>query len=70
MARREPLTEGRSKVLVALGEWDAAFVALDRAFDERVHWLAGIRIDPSLAPLRDDPRFDALVSRSRPLRAG
>ncbi len=52
-----------AQVLVALGDRDAAFAALERALEERVHWLAAIRIDPSLAALRGDPRFDALVAR-------
>ncbi len=52
-----------AQILVALGDHDAAFVALDRAVDERVHWLAGIHIDPSLAALHGDPRFDRLVAR-------
>ncbi len=52
-----------AQVLVALGDHDAAFAALDRAVDERVHWLAGVHIDPSLAALHGDPRFDRLVAR-------
>ncbi len=52
-----------AQVWVALGEHDAAFAALERAFDERVHWLAAIRLDPSLAALRSDPRFEALAAR-------
>ncbi len=52
-----------AQILVALGDFDAAFAALDHAVEERVHWLAGLRIDPSLAPLRSDPRFSKLVAR-------
>jgi len=52
-----------AQVWVALGEHDAAFAALERALDERVHWLAAIRIDPSLAALRGDPRFEVLAAR-------
>lgn len=36
---------------------------LERAYDERSTVLAYLRIDPRLAPLRDDPRFVALVGR-------
>jgi Tfp pilus assembly protein PilF len=54
-----------AQVLVALGEREAAFKALEKAFDERVHWLAAIHIDPSLAALRGDPRFEAMAARVR-----
>jgi len=53
----------RAQVYVALGEPDAAFQALEDAFEERAHWLVAIKIDPSLAALRGDPRFPALVAR-------
>ncbi len=54
-----------AQVWVALGEHDTAFAALDRALDGRVHWLAAIRLDPSLAALRGDPRFEVLAARVR-----
>ena len=52
-----------AQIFVALGEHDAAFAALDRAVEERIHWLAGVRLDPSLAELHGDPRFVGLVGR-------
>lgn len=52
-----------AQVLAALGDREGAFSALERALDERVHWLAAIRLDPSLDSLRDDPRFDEIVRR-------
>ena len=52
-----------AQVWVALREHDTAFAALGKAFEERVHWLAAIRIDPSLAALRGDPRFESLAAR-------
>ena len=52
-----------AQVLVALGEHDAAFAALERALEERVHWLAAMRVDPSLAALNGDPRFASLLAR-------
>jgi serine/threonine-protein kinase len=54
-----------AQVWVALGEHDRAFAALERAFDERVHWLPAIHIDPSLDGLRGDARFEALTARVR-----
>jgi hypothetical protein len=42
---------------------DAAFEWLDTAFEERSGWLAFINREPSLEPLRQDPRFAALVQK-------
>ncbi|TPW14385.1 MAG: hypothetical protein FD129_1093, partial [bacterium] len=53
----------RAQVYAAMDEPDAAFRELETAFEERSHWLAAIRIDPSLAALRFDPRFESLVAR-------
>jgi TolB-like protein/Tfp pilus assembly protein PilF len=52
-----------AQVLAALGDLEGAFPALERALEERVHWLAAIRLDPTLDPLRADPRFDDIVRR-------
>ena len=45
------------------GERDVAFAALDRAYATRNSSLTGIRYDPLLANLRDDPRFAALLKK-------
>jgi hypothetical protein len=47
----------------ALGEKDLAFESLERAYQERSTVLAYLRLDPRLAPLRSDPRFDNLLAR-------
>jgi serine/threonine-protein kinase len=52
-----------AQVLAALGEREPALAALERALEEKVHWLATIRLDPSLDTLRGDPRFDEIVRR-------
>ena len=44
---------------------DDAFAWLDKAFDERSHWLVWLRPDPRWKIIRDDPRFDALIERLR-----
>jgi TolB-like protein/Flp pilus assembly protein TadD len=50
---------------VSLGEHDAAFEALERAYQDRRGWLAYLRVEPALDPLRGDPRFTSLLERMR-----
>jgi TolB-like protein/DNA-binding winged helix-turn-helix (wHTH) protein len=52
-------------VHAGLSEKDAAFARLEQAYEERNPKLVGIRIDSMLDPLRDDPRFAALVRRMK-----
>ena len=47
----------------ALGENEKAFVALDKAFDERHLQLVSLKTDPALDRLREDPRFEGLMRR-------
>jgi TolB-like protein/Tfp pilus assembly protein PilF len=54
---------GVALVHAGLGQTDEAFQWLDRAFDERSHWLMWLRPDPRWKSLRKDPRFAALVAR-------
>ena len=56
---------GVALVHAGLGQIDQAFRWLDRAFDERSHWLVWLRLDPRWKSLHGDPRFAALVSRMR-----
>jgi hypothetical protein len=44
------------------GDSDAAFAALRRAWERGFNRFEQIQGDPGLAPLRGDPRFDALVN--------
>lgn len=46
-----------------LGERDAAFAALDQAFEDRVSDMSRIRLLPWPDHVREDPRFEALVRR-------
>ena len=50
-------------VHAGLGDNDAAFASLDRAFDERSNWLVWLRLDPRWKRLRSDARFEELVGR-------
>lgn len=48
-------------VHAALGQPDQAFPLLEKAREERSHWLTFLRVDPAVDSLREDPRFEALV---------
>ena len=50
-------------VYAALGESDAAFQALDKAYEQRDVQLVSLKVDPTLDGLRSDPRFPVLVQR-------
>lgn len=50
-------------ICVALGEKDKAYEELDKAFEAREEELYRIKADTYWFPLRDDPRFAALVKR-------
>lgn len=54
---------GVALVHAGLAQTDQAFRWLDRAFDERSHWLVWLRLDPRWKNLRDDHRFTALIER-------
>jgi len=49
--------------LLALGDRDGAMRWLERGADERTWWIMLIHLREDLAPLRDDPRFQALQRR-------
>ena len=51
----------RVPVLAALGEHDAAFAWLERAFDERSSQLPFLGV--SLSSLQSDPRYSTLSKR-------
>jgi serine/threonine-protein kinase len=48
-----------------LGEADRAFEWLDRALEDRRGWLAYLKVEPLLDPIRGDPRFGRLLERMR-----
>ena len=54
---------GVALVHAGMGDKDKAFEWLNKAFDERSHWLVWLRLDPRWDVLRSDPRFNELVSR-------
>jgi serine/threonine-protein kinase len=49
----------------ALGDKDEAFRWLEAAVNEHNSFIPWMRADPCYAPLRSDPRFQALVRRMK-----
>jgi len=47
----------------ALGDLDSAFRDLERALEERSHWLTFLPVDPALDPLRQDSRLESVAAR-------
>lgn len=56
---------GMALIHAGLDQKDEAFRWLERAFEERSHWLVWLRLDPRWKNLRDDPRFAAMVARMK-----
>ncbi len=48
---------------LGLERHDDAIAWLERGYAERTHWMALMRSDPRLDPLRNDPRFQNLIGR-------
>jgi tetratricopeptide (TPR) repeat protein len=48
---------------IGLGESDRAMEYLEKSYEEHSHWLIYLHIDPSMDPLRDQPRFQDLLQR-------
>jgi DNA-binding SARP family transcriptional activator/TolB-like protein/Tfp pilus assembly protein PilF len=66
LSRKEYVTAyAVALVHAALGQRDSAFAWLDRGAAERTHWMVWLRRDPRWAPVRSDPRFEALARRLR-----
>jgi hypothetical protein len=55
----------RAQVHLGLGETDAVFDWLDRAVDERDPGILDLPCKPIWDPVREDPRFTALLRKMR-----
>ena len=47
-----------------LGDVEGCFRLLGQAMDQRIVWFAPFRLDPALEPVRQDPRFAAILGRA------
>ncbi len=66
LARTEYVTAyGYALVHASIGQRDSAFAWLDRAEQERTHWLVWLNRDFRWKSLRSDARFAALTQRMR-----
>jgi len=54
---------GVALIHASLGDKEEAFKWLDKAYDERSHWLVWLRTDPRWTPLRSDKRFAELLAK-------
>ncbi len=52
-------------VHIALGDAERALDWVEAAVDDRRGWAAYLRVNPILDPLRDEPRFKAIVQRMK-----
>ena len=50
-------------VNIALGNHDRAIDWMDKAYEERRGWMAYLNVHPVVDPLRNEPRFKALVKK-------
>jgi DNA-binding winged helix-turn-helix (wHTH) protein/TolB-like protein/Tfp pilus assembly protein PilF len=53
----------RAGLNARLGEKDAAFEHLEKAYKQRLPVFVTLRVEPQFDPLRDDPRYSELVKR-------
>jgi len=58
-----PINSKVAWVYAGLGQKDQAFHWLEKAYQEREYGLAMLKLIPPYDPLRDDPRFQALLRR-------
>ena len=67
LARERYVTPyGVALIHAGLGDRQQALAWLERAVDDRAHWLVWLTLDPRFDPLRADPRFTELLRRIRP----
>jgi tetratricopeptide (TPR) repeat protein len=51
-------------IYTALGDREQAFRSLEKAYEERDVWFMNAKVDPVFKELRNDPRFQTLLTRA------
>ena len=54
---------GIAAVYAALGDADHAFPWLEQAYEQRTVWLLYLNVDEAFTPVRQDPRYPAMLRR-------
>jgi TolB-like protein/DNA-binding winged helix-turn-helix (wHTH) protein/Flp pilus assembly protein TadD len=54
-------------IAIGLNDRDAAMRALEAAFADRSGWMVFLPVEPEFAPLRQDQRFQRLLTRVQPM---
>jgi tetratricopeptide (TPR) repeat protein len=57
---------GVALIHAGLGERQQALAWLERALNDRAHWLVWLKLDPRFDSLRADPGFADILKRVRP----
>ena len=52
-----------AEIYAGLNETDQAFAWLEKAYEERTHWLMYLHLEPAFDGLHADPRFTDLMER-------
>jgi len=60
---------GRDVAIKVLPPGFAADPGRLRRFEQEARAASALKVDPLLAPLRDDPRFQALLARAKAMQA-
>ena len=50
-------------VYIQLGDYNEAFKRLEKAYEMRDLWMYCVKVDPTFDPIRNDPRFKALLKK-------
>ncbi len=50
-----------ARIYIGLGDKNEAVTWLERAYEQRVGWMAYLMVDPNIESLRGDPRFGDLL---------
>ena len=67
-ADNSPLKDSNNNWVVAkayldLGEKEKAFAELNKAYENRISSLCWLKVEPQIAPLRSDPRYQELLRK-------